>query len=165
MKTRSKRGLKAIEVARYFIYLANLEKAQISNKKLQKLVYYSQAWSLVLRNKKLFSDPIEAWVHGPAVRVLYGQYKSFGFNPIKEDVSSENISNITGKIKIFLDQVWKLYGKLDARYLEALTHSELPWQEARNGIQGHESSKNEISLKIMKSYYTKKLEEAKKRHK
>ena len=62
----------ALTVADYFLYKANKEKKPITNKKLQKLVYYAQAWSLVLNNKKLFSEPIEAWVHGPAVRSLYG---------------------------------------------------------------------------------------------
>lgn len=63
------KNTKAMEVGKYFIYLANKENKALTNKKLQKLVYYSQAWSLVLNdNKKLFKEPIEAWVHGPAVR-------------------------------------------------------------------------------------------------
>jgi uncharacterized phage-associated protein len=71
-----------LDIGRYFIYLANQNHKPITNKKLQKLVYYSQAWSLVLNNKKLFNEPIEAWVHGPAVRSLYCRYKNFGFSPI-----------------------------------------------------------------------------------
>jgi len=39
--------------------------------KLQKLVYYSQAWHLVWDEEPLFSDPIEAWANGPIVRSLY----------------------------------------------------------------------------------------------
>ena len=39
--------------------------------KLQKLVYYCQAWSLVWDDEPLFPDDIEAWANGPVVRKLY----------------------------------------------------------------------------------------------
>ncbi len=151
----------ALTVADYFLYRANKDKKPLTNKKLQKLVYYAQAWSLVLNDKKLFNEPIEAWVHGPAVRSLYGQYKSFGFNPIVKDVEESSLQ-VSEKDKGLLDQIWNVYGKLDAGYLEMLTHSEQPWQDARNGLQGHQSSDNELTDKSMKSFYSKKLEEAKK---
>ena len=159
--SNSKKILKAQDVGRYFLYLAAKEKEPITNKKLQKLVYYAQAWSLVLNNKRLFKDPIEAWVHGPAVRNLYVQYKRFGFAPIQEEVATDEI-NIPEKTKEFLDSVWKAYGRLDAGYLEMLTHSEKPWQKAREGLQSCESSRNEISLITMKKYYSKRLKESRK---
>ena len=161
MASRPTKTLKAQDVGRYFLYLASQEKEPITNKKLQKLVYYAQAWSLVLNNKKLFSEPIEAWVHGPAVRSLYMQYKKFGFEPIAEEVKPDTLK-ISSKTKELLDAVWNAYGKLDAGYLEILTHSEEPWREARKGLQHYENSENEISLKSMKSYYSEKLKEAKK---
>lgn len=162
MLSESSKTLKVQDVGRYFLYRANQENKPVTNKKLQKLVYYAQAWSLVLNNKKLFNEPIEAWVHGPAVRSLYVQYKDFGFNPIQEDVKPDSIQ-VSGEQKDLLDSVWKIYGKMDAGYLEMLTHSEKPWQEAREGIQGSENSENEISLKTMRRYYSEKLEEAQKR--
>lgn len=161
MTARAK-TLKVLDVGKYFIHLANQDKKPITNKKLQKLVYYSQAWSLVLNDKKLFSEPIEAWVHGPAVRSLYVQYKNFGFSPITEDVDVSSIS-LSADNKKLLDEVWKVYGKLDAGYLEMLTHSEQPWQEARNGLQSYSNSNNEITPKAMKSFYSAKLEKAQKK--
>ena len=162
MASHSTKTLKAQDVGRYFLYRANQDNKPITNKKLQKLVYYAQAWSLVLNNKKLFSEPIEAWVHGPAVRSLYVHYKKFGFEPIQEEIKPDTL-NISGKTKELLDTVWNAYGKLDAGYLEMLTHSEEPWQEAREGLQSSDSSDNEISLKSMKSYYSEKMEEAQKK--
>ncbi len=154
--------LEVRNVARYFIYLANQDKKPITNKKLQKLVYYSQAWSLVLNSKKIFKEPIEAWVHGPAVPALYAQYKNFGFNQISEEVNVTSLK-ISKKDRELLDTVWNVYGKLDAEYLEMLTHSEQPWQDARAGLQNHENSDNEISTKSMKSFYSIKLEKAQKK--
>jgi len=156
-----KRKINALSIALYFLKIANKEKEPITNKKLQKLIYYAQAWSLVLNNEKLFNDPIEAWVHGPAVRSLYVRYKKFGFSPIQEEIKAETI-NVSEKIKKLLNAVWKVYGRIDPGYLEMLTHSELPWREARRGLQGHENSGNQISLKTMKNYYSEKLKRTQK---
>ncbi len=43
--------------------------------KLRKLVYYSQAWSLVLDNAPLFNEKIEAWINSPIVPALYKHLK------------------------------------------------------------------------------------------
>lgn len=158
--TPARRKLDAYHVAEYFLYLAKRDKKPLSNKKLQKLVYYAQAWSLVLLKSKIFSNKIEAWVHGPAVRSLYGEYKEFGFSPIEKEISQDTIKVIPKKAKELLDQVWRIYGKFDAQYLEFLSHSEAPWLKAREGMQLSESSSNEISLKTMKSFYTNRLKEA-----
>src|SRR3989344_7670488 len=117
MALHSSKILKAQDVGRYFLYLANQERKPITNKKLQKLVYYAQAWSLVLNDRKLFNEPIEAWVHGPAVRSLYVKYKKFGFEPIQEEVKASEL-NFSDQAKKLLNNVWKLYGKMDAGYLE-----------------------------------------------
>ncbi len=43
--------------------------------KLQKLVYYSQAWSLVWDERPIFDEPIEAWAGGPVVRTLFNAHQ------------------------------------------------------------------------------------------
>jgi uncharacterized phage-associated protein len=116
----------------------------------------------VLKNKKLFSDDIEAWVHGPAIKSLYVEYKKFGFNSIKKEVTNTSLKNLSLETRKLLDSVWSVYGHLDAYYLEMLTHSESPWQEAREGLQNSENSERVISLKTMKNFYTQKLEGTKK---
>ncbi len=151
----------ALSVAEYFIDKANKDKKPITNKKLQKLVYYTQAWSLVLKNKKLFNEKIEAWVHGPAIKSLYIKYRKFGFNPIQKRVDNTLLKSLSSENKKLLDSVWSVYGGFDADYLEMLTHSEIPWNEAREGLQNSENSENEISLKTMKSFYSQKLKAAK----
>lgn len=147
----------ALAVAEYFLNKANSEKKSITNKKLQKLVYYAQAWSLVLTGKRLFSDKIEAWVHGPAVKSLYVVYKKFGFSAINKVADAEVIKTIPKKSKDMLDNIWSVYGKFDANYLEMLTHSETPWRDARMGLSGAENSDREISLDSMKVFYSEKL--------
>lgn len=58
----------AKQIAKYFIWRASRDGKKVSNKKLQKLLYYAQAWYLVYNKKPLFNDDIEAWIHGPAVQ-------------------------------------------------------------------------------------------------
>lgn len=157
----SNKKTSALKFAEYFIDKANKEGKQITNKKLQKLLYYAQVWSLVLNEEKLFPERIEAWVHGPAIPSVYRKFKNFSFNSIRIDTSDFSI-NLTSKQKKLLDDIWKIYGKYDASYLEALSHSELPWQEARKDVSISEPSSNIISLKIAKEYYASKLKSASK---
>ena len=146
-------------VAKYFVWKANTEKKPITNKKLQKLVYYGQAWHLVFYDTPLFTEPIEAWVHGPAVRSLYGQYRRFGFDPIEEKISKKDLVGLNIEDRELLDEVWSLYGGYDAEYLERLAHHEGPWQQARNGLDLSDISDNVINHESMKTYYSKVLED------
>lgn len=160
----SRNSYNAEQIADYFIWKASQEtdkdRKHLTNKKLQKLLYYAQAWSLVVRKEKLFKEKIEAWVHGPAIRSIYNEYKIFGFNPIKKEIDSKKIEKLPKGIVNFLNEVWSVYGKFDASYLELLTHSENPWQKAREGVAKSESSSNEISLKEMEKFYAEKLKTA-----
>ena len=146
---------KATDIANYFIWKARKEGKPISNKKLQKLLYYSQAWHLVLDDgKPLFDEDFEAWVHGPVIPSIYQKYKKYGFNPIDKKIDHNPIDD---EKTSFLDQIWDIYGKLDAEYLELLTHREEPWQSARDGLESKSKSNTTIDRKLMKKYYEKKL--------
>ncbi|MFH1745022.1 MAG: type II toxin-antitoxin system antitoxin SocA domain-containing protein [bacterium] len=148
---------KVLQVADYFILKNNKNpKPDFTNKKLQKLLYYSQAWNLVINNKKLFDDKIEAWIHGPSVPIVYLEFKKFGYNEIKQDVKESDFPDISTEEKNVLDSIWNVYGKYDANYLEALSHSEEPWQKTRAGLMSYESSSAEITIEEMKSYYEQK---------
>jgi uncharacterized phage-associated protein len=152
---------KSLVIAEYFIKKSQLEGRVITNKKLQKLLYYAQAWSLVFNGKKIFDAPIEAWVHGPAIQEVYSAYKVFGFGNITSTINEKAFDILTKEDCAILEDVWKAYGKFDADYLEILTHNEDPWQKARDGIAADESCSNEISTDSMKVYYERRLKEVK----
>lgn len=133
----------------------------ISNKKLQKLLYYVQAWTLVLYNKKAFNDEIEAWVHGPAIPDVYRQYKNFVFEAIPLEAIGD-VKEIDEDVAAVVKDVLSVYGKYDADYLEVLSHTEMPWREARGEKMPFENSSDEISTDTMKSYYGEKLKRAQK---
>ncbi|RZV39903.1 MAG: DUF4065 domain-containing protein [Candidatus Acidulodesulfobacterium acidiphilum] len=146
----------ASDVAKYFIFKANQVGSFLSNLKLQKLVYYAQAWYLANNDKPLFTEKFEAWVHGPVQPELYRKFKDFRWSPINIEVKKVPAS-ITKDIADFLDEVAEAYFKYDGLELEIMTHNELPWQEARKGISPYEPSNEIISEKTMQIFYSRLL--------
>lgn len=75
--------MRAIDVARYFLALADEEAGDlVSNLKLQKLLYYAQGFHLAMTGRPLFDEPIQAWMHGPVVPAVYHAFKVYGSGPI-----------------------------------------------------------------------------------
>jgi uncharacterized phage-associated protein len=134
----------------------------LTNKKLQKILYYVQAWHLVYFNSQLFDETPEAWVHGPVYPSVYQQYKKFKFKQIEinENCTKQKTNelfstfNFSVDKKEFLEEVLKFYGGKSALELELATHREKPWIEARRGLEDYDVASNPIKLDTMKEYYT-----------
>lgn len=129
-----------------------LSRESMTNKKLQKMAYYSVAWGYALFGKKIFmDDEFEAWVHGPVSPVLYHEFKGNGWNPIpNEDIEKPNFDK---EIVDLLESVWLTYGDETGNALEALTHEEDPWRNARKGYSSDQSCNNIIDPEDMEKYY------------
>lgn len=137
------------DIAKWF-----LSKNSMSHKKLQKLCWYAYSWFIALNYNPedgedgdieniLFSDALpEAWVHGPVFNSLYSDYKYENY--YKTDSCS--IDNFDQEIIKFLDDVWEVYGENTGDELEMISHQELPWINARNGVAAFEASRNKIDL-------------------
>lgn len=147
--------LSCFDIADYFIWIANETGSFISNLKLQKLVYYAQAWYIALHNNPLFEEDFEAWVHGPVIPSLYQKYKSFGWQPISEDVAP----GLPNDVLQFLDEVAEEYFACDAYELEQMTHAEDPWNWARGDLAPDEPSNEVIKKEWMKEFYGARVEE------
>lgn len=91
--------------------------------KLQKLLYYIQALSLVVYDKEAFKSKIYAWPYGPVVEDVYKKYK--GKTPI---IASNKIVNLSEGLKEIVDIVIQSYGQIEAKKLIDLTHDEEPWK-------------------------------------
>lgn len=142
------------DVAKYFLSLVDETSGSfITHLKLQKLCYYAQAWNLAFEKKPMFAENFEAWAHGPVCSELYKEYKVFGFRPIDLSIATK-IPDLSTETTEILDEVWKAYGHLDAKYLEKLTHQERPWIEARGNCPPGEFCCNTISNETMRDYYS-----------
>ena len=141
---------RAAEVAETIIDLSRKRTiSDLTNLKLQKLLYYCQAWHLALNDAPLFSEDIEAWIHGPAVPRVFGTFKEYRWSVIERPVTPlENMDVLR-----HVNEVLNSYGKYGATELERLTHSEAPWIYARRGLAPDEPSRNVISTDHMKNFY------------
>lgn len=140
-------AIKALEAANYFLSKTDEEAGDtISNLKLQKLLYYAQGVHLAKYGKPLFNEPIQAWIHGPVVPVVYHQFKRYEENSIPRPRKSPDFF---GKEKMVLDSVYRVYGQFSAWKLRNFTHDEPPWKNTPQG--------GTIAPSVLKSYFKTQL--------
>lgn len=118
--------------------------------KLQKLVYYCQAWSLVWDDAPIFPERIEAWANGPVVRELYEAHR--GMFRVR-DVPHGDPDKLDKDQRETADAVLKFYGDKPSQWLSDLTHQEAPWRDARRGFASGEYCDREITTAAMAEYY------------
>lgn len=143
--------MKALNVAKYFLYKANQEGDLITNLKIQKLLYYAQAWYLVNFGKTLFDDQILAWNWGPVIKSVYDKYKEFRHTPIIfEDDHGEILKQFDNKEDLnFLNEFYDQFSSYSAHDLVNMSHNEEPWEKAYRTVS------QIINPEIMKDFYTK----------
>lgn len=139
--------IRVFDVAAYI-----LEKMDtMTTMKLQKLVYYSQAWSLVWDEKPLFEENIEAWANGPVVRELFDYHR--GMYEISEiPIGNPRLLDQTQRDTV--DAVLEYYGNRPAQWLIDLSHMEDPWIHARKGLPPLERGNRVIPLDALANYYS-----------
>ena len=139
----------AHEIAAYLLGTFDRETGDnITNMKLQKLLYYAQGFHAAMHGgERLFDDSIEAWPHGPLVPSVYATYQDCGSSAIEfpRDFDPDRYLPETREL---LDVVNEVYGQYGASGLRNLSHSEAPWIEARK--IGRES---EITLRSITTYF------------
>lgn len=142
--------LTANQVADYFLWFGAEHGDPLSNLKLQKLVYYAQAWHLALHKKPLFAERIEAWVHGPVEPKLYRRFKGHGFGLVPPP---QRKPALPARYEAHLKEVFSVYGRYSAWDLERMTHAETPWIKARGGIEPDQPCTTPISHAEMQRFY------------
>ena len=119
---------------------------EISAMKLQKLCYYSQAWTLAWDDRELFPEEFWRWDNGPVCRELFDLHQGMFFvdsRIISQDLLSGGLSMESQEN---IDQILEDYGQYAGNDLSEMTHREAPWLETK---------RNEIIKKdLMKSYYS-----------
>jgi uncharacterized phage-associated protein len=138
----------SIDVAKYFLSKANNDGDLITNLKMQKLLYYAQAWYLVNYGTPLFHEKISAWSLGPVITSAYTHFKKFGASPILYKNTGKESDIFTKKQIEYLDEFYGIFLKFSAHELVNMSHNESPWKDA------FEKKEKTISNKVIKKYYT-----------
>lgn len=140
-----------IDVAKYILE----EQGTMSTMKLQKLCYYSQAWTLAWDEVPLFKEDFQAWANGPVCRELFDWHRG------KFLISADDLPQLSGRHVLSateretIDKVLEFYGDKEGHWLSELTHLERPWKDARqkaNALPG-DSCSEIITKESMADYY------------
>lgn len=137
------------DVARYITE----QMGELSAMKLQKLMFYSQAWNLVWEEEPLFTDDFEAWANGPVLPNLYARHRGM----FKVDASlfdDGSSASLSEDERTNIDKVLGFYGEQTAQWLSNLTHQEAPWLEARDGLPPGAPSNEIIRRSAIHEYYS-----------
>lgn len=157
------------EIANFFLKKGKKDK-QMTQMKLNKLVYFAQGWYLAINDKPLFDEDVQAWQHGPVIPSLYHEFKHFGAGQITPKTHSiqwndedglyyKNIEEADTDTKIILDKIWSLFGEYSGWELRNLTHQDdTPWSKADKSYHSSTIDKDSI-----KKFYTKYLKDLIKR--
>lgn len=143
----------ANQVAEWFLAYNNIKMTEngadpITNLKLQKLLYYAQGTYMAVVKKRLYSDPIMAWKHGPVVEKVYYYYRDYGSSGISYDKDFD-FSKFDDETNEILEEVYDMFGQFSAWKLREMTHNETPWQ---NTEQSKEISPEEIQSYFVENY-------------
>lgn len=132
--------------------------------KLQKLLYYVQAFHLAYFDQPLIADDFQAWLHGPVCRPVFDQFKArsllhteFAYMRLNgERLPSEQLPEKIGEEQFDLvNQVLDGYLQLSPSELEKLTHGDAPWIDARQGYAPEDHCNVVIPKESMRLFYKK----------
>ena len=158
----------ALEVSRHIINYCNSHNYSVSNLKLQKLLYFVQAYFLIASPKKnpCFVEEIEAWDFGPVVPKVYSEFKQFGSTDIptlsfyyensdgnffKTNLVKFEDNKISKEDKILINDVVENFKKYTATDLVKLTHNQEPWLNAY-----HKGGNKIIKIESIRNYFDEK---------
>jgi len=163
-----------IDLSRFLLYYFIKDGIPISHLKLQKVLYYTQAWHLVYFDRNpFFDEQPEAWVNGPVYRTVYNEFKPIGIynNITVEKLTPNDLDEELEKYKLklnldneqfeFINSIIKHYGLMTHEKLIYITHTESPWNMARKGLGVFDYSDNKITHDSMYEYYKNLLENGK----
>lgn len=123
---------------------------QVEALKLQKLLYYCNAWRLADYDEPLFRDEIQAWKHGPVVASVYPLHRG---KIELDEWPHGNPDGLTWAEQRVIDNVVDSYGGLSGWRLRNLTHQEEPWIDAWEQAQRGQILHVPIDPDIMKNFY------------
>ena len=132
----------------------------MSHLKLQKLLFYCDAYTLAYFGDELIADKFEAWVHGPVCRKVFNEmkgasvlYNDMAYSPIPGIDEDAIFDHLPIDVKDLVNEVLVNLASWTGPELERATHQEFPWLEARQGYDEAAKCHVEISKESMLKFY------------
>lgn len=132
------------DIAKYIINYCNINNLEITNLRLNKLLYFIQAHFLSA-GAPIFEDDFEAWSYGPVIPDIYWKYRLFGSGNINL-LSNNNydIGSIEQEHLLEIDSVIDELKNISTYDLVDITHSQTPWIDSYEKFANNIISKDSI---------------------
>lgn len=143
------------QVAQYIIALdSERPEPDVTQLKLQKLLYLVQANYLAATGRRLFNAPVEAFDNGPVVYSMLKQFESYSKSVIAPESTSWAPELLPSDARMFIEAVWNRYQDWTASALWQLTHEKKsPWHE----YYEKDSFRKQIPDAAMRDYFRTKV--------
>ena len=135
-----------LDICTYVVHYSNKKNYGVSNLRLQKILYFIQAYFLRIKKEPCFREPIEAWDFGPGVPKAYHRYKYFGSSEIPDFEEPFNDFDDPTDEKIIRGVV-DLLSKYTTTQLVSMTHRQSPWAGTYKP-----GANNEITIKDLQRF-------------
>ena len=119
-------GYSAVEVAKIVMKYSKEHGLEYSNLRVQKLLYFVQAYFIVALKKVCFNESILAWEYGPVVREVYDAIKNEEIN-LEEELFTHNISQ---EDKNIIENLVQNYKNKSTWELVEITYRQDTWVKA-----------------------------------
>lgn len=137
-----------LTICRHVIDYCDQKGYYLNNLKLQKLLYFIQAYFLIAKKEPCFDAEIEAWDFGPVVPKAYREYKRFGGGGILSFSEGHSSERIIDDDKAMIDAVLDRFADYSSTDLVELTQHQRPW------LDTYEPRKcREIPINLMREYF------------
>ncbi|WP_428246196.1 Panacea domain-containing protein [Ferrovibrio sp.] len=133
-------------IANFLLDDADRKNLRLSNLVILKILYFSHATYLLEHNKSLLRDDFEAWEHGPVIRIVYENFKSWKDRPIKSRAKRINFDTgeneavaytLDSEETSFLKKMLDTYVKIPPFVLSEMSHEKGgPWDYVWNQPDG-----------------------------
>ena len=122
----------------------------LTSMKLQKLLYYIQAWHLAITDQPLFEEDFLGFADGP---VVYEVWKARQDYSTRRHATTDTLPQLSHDASVIVDLVLSEYGGRSGDELSALTHTEAPWLESREGMREGQQGRRRITKESMARFF------------
>lgn len=156
IKIMQTKVLDSILLAKYIINKLIDKGLSISHLKLQKLIYFINAWHLAYFDRPLIKDDFQAWVHGPVSKKVWNHFKREAV--LNDKLTQQEYTDcfecgMTADQRDLIDDVIEEYSGDSAYRLEKITHAEPMWITARGDLPYYEHCYEKMDMEAIKKHY------------
>ena len=133
---------RVVDVAQYMIdAYKKVSGDELDELKLHKLLYFAQREALAIAGTPLFKEPFFGWKFGPVCRKVRSNY-----SPDSHSMASDDIRPLSAQSKYLIDNIIAQYGEYASWKLSELSHKEISWRNARQGLSPDQNGNRQLSL-------------------